>query len=294
MAQMEHIHIGRGNTNNSSSTKKRSWILTINNPTDEDWQQLDELNLDEKVKDLIAQDEIGKEGTEHIQMFINWNNARTFNSMKKLFPKAHIEFVKDFIKAAEYCMKEESRNPLGKNIKKIESKTLLKLAHGTMEQTHSTIVNGTRDPLEEKEPYNWQKEIIELVEQDPDERTIHWYWDSKGCSGKTTLAKHLVINNDDILFCTGSAKDVKYMVSTWINNNKYERHPHMIIFNFVRSFEKDYISYQAIEEVKDGIFMSSKYESNMIVYNPPHVICFSNSPPNIEKLSKDRWNIKEI
>ena len=66
-----------------------------------------------------------------------------------------------------------------------------------------------------------------------------------------------------------------------------------VIFHYVRSME-DYVSYAAIEEVKDGMFYNGKYESSMVIYNPPHIICMANFPPDLDKLSKDRWVVRYI
>jgi hypothetical protein len=48
-------------------------------------------------------------------------------------------------------------------------------------------------PIDIEEPYGWQTEIINLLKDKPDKRTIHWYWEDKGNVGKTTLCKYLVI-----------------------------------------------------------------------------------------------------
>ena len=39
-------------------------------------------------------------------------------------------------------------------------------------------------------------------------------------------------------------------------------------------------------------FYSPKYEGGMIDGPPPHVLVMSNDPPDLDKLSKDRWNVK--
>ena len=63
--------------------------------------------------------------------------------------------------------------------------------------------------------------------------------------------------------------------------------------DFTRDVE-EYVSYQAIEAIKNGIFYNTKYESKMITYNSPHVIIFANFFPDITKLSSDRWVIREL
>lgn len=70
------------------------------------------------------------------------------------------------------------------------------------------------------------------------------------------------------------------------------------MFNLARSLE-DAVSYQAIEQLKDGVCFSSKYEARLKSFPPPHVIVFANFAPKLEadvkskgKLSKDRiWLI---
>jgi hypothetical protein len=47
----------------------------------------------------------------------------------------------------------------------------------------------------------------------------------------------------------------------------------------------------ALEPVKNGLFFSSKYGSEMAVFNPPHVICFANFKPKEVAMSADRWKV---
>lgn len=146
------------------------------------------------------------------------------------------------------------------------------------------------DPLEGMNLFWWQKEIVDLVETIPDSRTIYWYWDELGGCGKTSLAKHLCIKRIDTMVADGSAKDVMYGI---IKRKEAGFETNIVIFNFVRSKE-DFVSYEAIEKIKDGLFFNTKYESEMYVGNCPHVICFANFKPKEDKLSVDRWFIKNI
>ena len=54
------------------------------------------------------------------------------------------------------------------------------------------------------------------------------------------------------------------------------------------------VSYNAIEQLKDGLVFSSKYEGGVKMFNPPHVIIFANWLPDVKTLSEDRWNIVNI
>lgn len=105
------------------------------------------------------------------------------------------------------------------------------------------------------------------------------------------MAKHLCIKfPNEIVFCSGKASDIKFAVSTHINEGKLLT---ACIFHFTRTQEQ-YISYEALESVKDGIFFSGKYESKQCIFNSPHVIVFANFPPDKNNLSLDRWKITEI
>jgi len=54
------------------------------------------------------------------------------------------------------------------------------------------------------------------------------------------------------------------------------------------------ISYKSVESIKNGMIYSPKYESKYKLFNSPHIIIFANEPPQLEKLSIDRWVVKEI
>lgn len=54
--------------------------------------------------------EEGKNGTKHHQIYISFENAKSFDTIKKLFPKAHIEYMQGTPKqASDYCTKEDTR-----------------------------------------------------------------------------------------------------------------------------------------------------------------------------------------
>ena len=91
----------------------RNWFLTINykenDPLDDNFL-LDYIKS-ESVKFTAFQLERGEEeGVLHHQVLICFKNARTFESVKNLFPNAHIEKVLGTLEQAlEYVTKEETR-----------------------------------------------------------------------------------------------------------------------------------------------------------------------------------------
>ena len=90
---------------------------------------------------------------------------------------------------------------------------------------------------------------------------------------------------------SGKATDMKYGIIKYKEKNGV--FPDIIIFDIPRSSQQ-FVSWAGIEEIKNGMFFSAKYESDMVVFDNPHVICFANEEPDYNKLSKDRWKVKKI
>lgn len=145
--------------------------------------------------------------------------------------------------------------------------------------------------LDDDQLYEWQQNVINIIEKEPDERTVNWIWSNSGNVGKTSFQKYLVVKYGAAML-GGKAADCKNGIVDW-KKNKGDT-PEIILCNIPRSFSKEYISYQAFEEIKDMCFYSGKYEGGMIVGNCPHLFIFANCEPNVEKMSGDRWNIVNI
>lgn len=82
--------------------KARSYTFTVNNWTEEEYQAI----MDIECLYLIVGEEVGENGTPHLQGFIYFKTQRHFNAVKKLMPRAHLEKAKTLGPAIEYCKKE--------------------------------------------------------------------------------------------------------------------------------------------------------------------------------------------
>ncbi len=249
--------------------KTRSWVFTLNNYVGSDISDI-LLYLDKAT--YVFQEEIGDLGTKHLQGCFRFKSQRSFSSVKKSIPRAHLEKCKHWRSSIDYCSKDDTRNGKVWHSKDVKLKKVL------------------IDPIKGKTLHKWQKDILEILEGDPDDRTIHWYWEETGCVGKTTLAKHICMKYNAI-YLGGKSKDCKFGVSQFLEKNNGNLD--VVIFGLSRSLEQ-YVSYEALESVKDGIFFNGKYESGMCIFNSPHVIVFANFEPTRSKLSTDRWNIVMI
>lgn len=131
----------------------------------------------------------------------------------------------------------------------------------------------------------WQQGILDSISQPADNRTVTWLYEETGNVGKTTITRYLA--------STGKAytPDISKIADMYYGYN-YEP---VIIFDIPRS-KKEHMEhlYTAIEQFKNGSFSSTKYEPRHMLFRSPHLIVFANFQPELQQLSKDRWNIINI
>lgn len=82
------------------------FCLTINNYQDSDFDVFDSLST--KSIYAIAGREVAKTGTPHLQCFIAFKNETSFQTVRALFPRAHIEKMRTTVeRSVDYCKKED-------------------------------------------------------------------------------------------------------------------------------------------------------------------------------------------
>lgn len=141
--------------------------------------------------------------------------------------------------------------------------------------------------------FEWQKEIIEIMERPREYRKIHWIWDEAGNSGKTALLKNLYINDPKGIYIAnnlGGMKDFATVIEGAIKNGWTCKG---ILLNLGRDHEHKSI-YEPLEALKDGLMTSIKYRGQLNIFESPHVVVMANFPPAVERLSPDRWHIGQI
>lgn len=90
----------------SELSRARGWCLTINTYNTGDIEDLKNC----EAETIVFQSEIGKNGTQHLQCVLYFKNARSFKSIKKMFPRAHIEQCRNLTASTNYCSKRESHD----------------------------------------------------------------------------------------------------------------------------------------------------------------------------------------
>lgn len=140
-------------------------------------------------------------------------------------------------------------------------------------------------------PYPWQESILDIISNDPDDRTILWIDDSGGNIGKTKLLKYLCYNK--------KAKRVPMGNATQLKTNIIAQGVHRCycvdIPRSLGSTERMQDLISALEELKGGWVSSAMYGKHQELFmEPPHVIIFSNMPPPMHMMSLDRWQIYTV
>ena len=143
--------------------------------------------------------------------------------------------------------------------------------------------------------YPWELQLVDfLIKTEADDRTIYWIWEPSGCAGKTTFQKYLITFYTDrrIIVLSGKAADMKNAIVDYQKTNGAL--PEIILVNVLRSVDQQFVSFQGLEEIKDMLFYSGKYEGGMVCGPSAHLCIFANTPPALDKFSADRWKVFEI
>lgn len=261
-----------GNTNPPPITRIRSrrYCLTLNNYSEDELSQMTSWFESRDIKYIIGQ-ELGEEcKTPHLQIYIESKNQLDFNTLKKMNKRLHIEKAKGNRDAnIRYCSKErvyKSTFPVPIKIR---------------------ILNSYNDVVWRK----WQNEVIDIINTTPDSRTIHWVYDPVGNAGKSFLVKYLVLKYDAIL-CDGKKNDIFNAIKVYMDTHD-EVSPCLVLLDIPR-YQNEYVNYGVIEQLKNGLLYSGKYEGGLCVFEHPHVFVFSNQLPKYEAMSEDRWNMIPI
>ena len=291
----------------------RNVCFTVNNPVDDavDWPSF--------VSYGVYQLERGENGTVHWQGYAELSVKKTLSALKKWLPTAHFENRKGSdVQARDYCMKRDDtyldgpwehgtfvpaantqgqRNDLQAFVDAVDggaTRRELFREHAGVAARHPRYVEAMlqfrqADQAPKLPPFipmhGWQEGIMDMLDdpQGAHNRQILWVYDAFGNSGKTYMARYLRQERNAFYCNGGKGVDICYA---------YDCEP-IVIFDYVRD-AKEFVNYGVIEQIKNGILTSSKYESRTKIFATPHVLVFANFAPEANKFSEDRVVLVEL
>ncbi len=275
---------GGGNTRSPPAKKRKRvpqiapakrWCFTLNNWKDPDCDVLGQSSATD-VPVLIYQSEVGENDTPHLQGYFEFKTKkRPVGYWSPLFKhkRTHYAVAKGTREQnVEYCSKADTHDGRVRYTRGIPP-PLQKMDREDMRENQLAIADDYIIPENAKFG-----------------REIHWYWEEEGGWGKSILCKYMVDQMGAILL-GGANKDALYGIAGMVKEHGFC--PPIVIFDIPR-VNKGGISYQTLEYIKNGCFFNSKYESGMVRFNSPHIIVFSNQEPEYDKLSSDRWSVREL
>ncbi len=225
-------------------------------------------------KKYCFQLELSPEGYSHYQCLLGLKDKKRKQTLLMLLsqklqcPMANIQLSPSDCKFVQYCSKIETR------------------IDGPWSKGFPSVLERPPKLIKRDQMYAWQKSVLNIIETTPSDRLIYWYYDRIGNTGKTSLVKYLIWHYNAFYF-GGKASD---MASRIIMMDKP---PEIAIMNISRTQEQ-YVSYQGIEEIKDGLIQSGKYEGGQKIFDPPHILIFANFEPDKNALSEDRWMVRDV
>lgn len=290
------------------------WCFTVNNPSEEDETRLQ--NLDHKY--LVFGRETGDNGTRHLQGFIILNRSQRLGWIQRRFgTHGHWEQARGTNRqASDYCKKDgdyfehgeypegrgersdlraaldeltEYQEGLGRpittpEVARVNPVFALRNRHGAQ------VVRALFEPPPPQAPVlrEWQGELEAELDSEPDnDRCVLFYVDPQGNAGKSFFCRYYIEKNPDKAqyLSVARASDLAYAV---------DPSKSVFLINAGRG-HMEFLSYPLLEAIKDKMLFSGKYQSQVKRwYKNTHVVVFSNEYPDMNKLSEDRYIIREI
>jgi hypothetical protein len=263
-------------TSDSVETRSKHWAFTFSDYTKYQIEEIEEI-LESNIcsKYIFGEKTIDPPGIPHINGYVLFKTAKNLSNIKKIF-RLNMQWkkvtnIKACIRSCVDCGKYKL-----KNIKSYEMRDSQDIAPQIVKY----------DILDEEDLRDWQKDLIKIINNPADNRTIHWYWDPNGCTGKSVFAKYLhrLYNACVVHDC-----EFETVVSRVYAHNNCD----LVVIDIPRS-TRDYISYTVLDYIKNGILVDPENDSRTKAIPSPHVIVFSNYEPSRERLSIDRWNVVKL
>jgi len=291
--------------------RSKRWVFTWNNYTDATIVALSAL---ECVYLVYGRETSPTTGTPHLQGFVIFRNARHRTAIVAELGGGHWErALGTSAQAAEYCKKDgdyvergtfpdsagkrtdlegivswidefirdNGRAPSEREIAAEQPIALLK----RLDVGKLARLRAPSPVLRDGDLLDWQESLRLELEEEANDREIMFYVDEDGGKGKTYFQQWMVSKYPDRVQCLGVGKrdDMTFAVDS----------DKTVFFVNVPRGAMEFLQFTVLEQLKDRMVFSTKYQSVMkVLPKVPHVVVFTNEMPDMSKMSQDRYVIR--
>lgn len=300
-------------------SQAKRWCFTLNNYTEEEEANLLTLPDRVDVQYFVFGREVGEQGTPHLQGYVYFTVAKRFTFVQSAIPRAHIEVSRGSPKeASDYCKKdgdffehgtvpgkqgsrsdideilqwldefieENGRAPTAREVVRDQPKAFLRYR----DFVHFAQLRAPEPGLIEGDTRPWQADLESILSEPCDDtRSVLFYVDERGGSGKTWFQQYLFTKMPDRVQMLQPAtfKDMSYLIDVSKD---------IFLINVPRGrMESFSLNFSILECLKDRVIQSTKYTPVMkVLRRVPHVVVFSNEDPPRDILSTDRYKVTNL
>lgn len=213
------------------------------------------------VKKFVIGIEKGKNGLRHYQIRLETSDPEFFNRFHAQIPQANIREAESH--SLDYERKE------GRFWKYDDNPDILKCRFG--------------------KPRKEQQRALEALQRTNDREIVVWY-DSTGKIGKSWLCAHLWETGKAYYippYVASPAAMVQDIASDYMKHGWKD----YAVVDIPRSWEWTDTLNTVIEAIKDGLIKEMRYSSDTVNIRGCKLLVLTNTVPQLDALSKDRWII---
>lgn len=297
----------------------KRWVFTLNNPTQDEIEALTSWAESNPLYLIIGHEYGVNNGTPHLQGFLILKRKRRLAQLKLVpgLARAHLEVARgSSIQAATYCKKDGNFHEFGEPPAASEQgkrsdfesfKEWCKTCDSTPTETEiadlypalygrypraclkfvdlfcpkPTLVQPTSVLR------TWQQDLYSALLEPANDRKVIFIVDEIGNVGKSWLIRFMLSRHPELTqrLSIGKRDDLAYAV---------DETKSIFLFDIPRG-QMQFMQYSVLEQLKDGLIFSAKYESRTKVFkHRNHVVVFSNEDPEMDKLSADRYVVVKL
>ena len=306
----------------SQSLQRSRWTFTLNN-YDKNVNYKNHFRQNQfKVSRAVWGYEIGSNGIEHLQGYLELQRSLRLSHVAKILPMAHWEGAReDSLVNYRYCVKDGHFDLIG-DFSFEQNGTTKAISKRNPPLSVGSVVNALLNPetslqimlskeyaekhwyfdkiknqlamvqqqhrlfdrYKEKKLFHWQYQCLKLIKEQGD-REVLWIVDGEGNSGKTFLGQYLgAVYGFMTIDGTITTRDLAYLIKGKEKG---------FCFDVSRDSLKQFC-YSSLEAVKNGHIVSGKYGGKLCLFDPLPTVIFANDFPDLSKLSLDRWAVHTI